>query len=80
MPLHPDDLETAALELPSRERARLAHRLIENLDAGTDISTDVKRAWDAEIERRVAAFRAGEMDAIPASEVFAEARSLVEER
>lgn len=77
----PDELETAALELPPRERARLAHRLIESLDGEVSESpSEIERAWAAEIERRVAAYQAGEIDSVPASDVLEEARSLVKDR
>jgi putative addiction module component (TIGR02574 family) len=81
MPSRRTDLETAVLELPPRERARLAHRLIESLDnEAAESSTEVERAWATEIERRVTAYRAGEIETIPASDVFEEARSLLKER
>lgn len=81
MPSRRDDLEAAALELPTRERARLENRLIESLDdEAAEPSREVERAWDAEIERRVASYRAGEIDATPASAVFEEARALLRER
>ena len=50
MPL--EKLEVEALELPVRERAHFACRLIESLD--TDITEDlaeVEREWEAEIRR-----------------------------
>ena len=39
-----------ALELPDRERAEVASRLIESLDSASE--ADVDAAWAAEIERR----------------------------
>ncbi|MFW6012286.1 MAG: addiction module protein [bacterium] len=81
MPSRTDDLEAAALDLPTRERARLAHRLIESLDEDvTESPSDVERSWEAEIERRVAAYRSGELKTVPASDVFEEARSLLKNR
>jgi putative addiction module component (TIGR02574 family) len=47
-----------ALRLPETERAELATRLIQSLDAEAD--TDVDAAWAAEIERRCAALDSGE--------------------
>ena len=42
-----------ALSLPEHERARIAARLLESLDEGTQ--DDIDAAWAAEIERRCAA-------------------------
>jgi putative addiction module component (TIGR02574 family) len=47
-----------ALDLPDGERAELAARLIESLDAPVD--DDVDAAWAAEIERRCAALDSGD--------------------
>lgn len=47
-----------ALRLPGTERAELAARLIQSLDAEAD--ADVDAAWAAEIERRCAALDSGE--------------------
>ncbi|MFO1429180.1 MAG: addiction module protein [Candidatus Competibacteraceae bacterium] len=74
MPL--EKLEVEALELPVRERAHLARRLIESLD--TDVTEDlieVEREWEAEIQRRLKEYRSGKAQPIPASQVMAEARS-----
>lgn len=46
-----------ALRLPEHERAKIAARLLESLDAETQ--SDVDAAWAAEIERRCAAVDAG---------------------
>lgn len=76
-----NDLESAALDLPISDRARLAHRLLESLDAeATERPREVERAWNAEVERRLAAYRAGEVEAVSAAEVFEEARDLVKDR
>jgi len=47
-----------ALQLPIDERARLAADLLESLDEAEEA---VEAAWAAEIEKRVAAIRAGEL-------------------
>lgn len=52
------DLLDEALELPLDERAKMAAELLESLQ---ETETDVEEAWAAEIERRVAAARAGEL-------------------
>jgi putative addiction module component (TIGR02574 family) len=54
-----DDLLAEALELPPEERARFAADLLESLDYAQE---DVETAWAAEIQRRVAQVRAGELE------------------
>jgi hypothetical protein len=54
-----DQLLTEALELPLDERAKMAAELLESLH---DFEEDVERAWAAEIQERIAAARAGELD------------------
>ncbi len=71
-----DRLEAELLDLPSKERARLAHRLIASLEAEPEQdSAEVERAWEEEIKRRLEEYRSGAVQTISASEVFAEARS-----
>ena len=67
------DLESLALQLPSKDRARLAERLISSLDSQVD--PEAEALWLEEAERRLAELDAGETQAIPADEVFAKARS-----
>lgn len=59
-----------ALALPSQDRADLVERLLDSLAYRTDERIDA--LWAAEAESRIAAFRRGELVAIPAEEVFAE--------
>jgi putative addiction module component (TIGR02574 family) len=53
------DLLTQALELPLDERAEMAAELLESLHVAEE---DVEAAWAAEIQQRVAAARAGELE------------------
>ena len=53
------DLLTEVLGLPLDERAKFAAEVLESLDETQD---DVDAAWAAEIQRRVAAARAGELE------------------
>lgn len=53
------DLLTEALGLPLDERAKFAAELLESLD---ETEADVEAAWAAEIQQRVAAARAGELE------------------
>ena len=59
MPRGTRELLAEALELPLDERAKMAAELLESLDAA---ETDVEEAWAREIERRVGAARAGELE------------------
>lgn len=52
------ELLSEALDLPLDERAKMAAELLESLE---DVEADVEEAWAREIERRVAAARAGEL-------------------
>lgn len=61
-------IEKQAQKLPAKERARLALVLIESLDQGEDV--DAEDLWLDEAERRLADYRAGRVEAIPANEVF----------
>lgn len=56
-----------ALRLQPDARAELAAELLASLDGPTD--TDAEAAWDAEIDRRVAAIEAGTIALEPWSEL-----------
>ena len=73
MPL--EKVEAEALELPPRERALLAHRLIASLEGEGEDPAEVERAWEEEIRRRLEEYRSGAVQVVPASEVFARARA-----
>ena len=59
MPRTTRELLDEVLELPLDERARVAAELLESLDGS---ESDVEKAWAAEIQNRVAAARAGELE------------------
>lgn len=59
MPRGTRELLAEALDLPLDERAKMAAELLESLDAA---EANVEEAWAREIERRVAAARAGELE------------------
>ena len=67
------DLESKALKLSRRERARLAQRLISSLDHQRDADTD--KLWRQEAERRLGELKSGKVDGIPAEQVMKRARS-----
>ena len=58
-----------AMKLPALERAALVEGLVESLDR-PDPALDA--LWLKEAESRIAAYRAGELAAVDAEEVFAE--------
>ena len=62
----------AALALPESERAAVAEELFASL-RHTDPRID--ELWAREAEDRLAAYEAGEMEAIPAEQVFWELRN-----
>jgi putative addiction module component (TIGR02574 family) len=65
-----ESIPSLALELPLHERARLAERLLTSLDE----DAAVEQAWAAEIDRRVAEYRAGRLTPLDGDAVLAEAR------
>lgn len=68
------ELEVQARALSPEERARLAESLLESLrDAPI---AEIEKAWELEIEERIAAYDRGELPTFSAESVFAEARRL----
>ena len=62
-----------ALRLPPDERATVIEQLLSSLDQPDD---RIDALWAKEAEDRIAAYEAGEMQAISAEEVFAELHDL----
>jgi putative addiction module component (TIGR02574 family) len=60
-----------ALSLPPCERAELAERLLSSLDPPTQEKLD--ELWAAEAEDRLDAIDRGEIEAVPAEQVFEQA-------
>jgi putative addiction module component (TIGR02574 family) len=69
-------LESQVRQLPPEERARLAELLLESL-VGVS-APSIEAAWNAEILKRVEAYERGELELLPAEDVFARARKLAE--
>ena len=65
------ELYDNALALPDSERAELAARLIESLDA--EVDDDVNAAWDDEIKRRIQELDSGTVTTVP----WPEARRII---
>ena len=64
-----EELYEQASQLPVEDRAELAGKLLESIEEPPD--EGVEEAWAAEIERRMAEYRAGRVKTIPWSEVRA---------
>lgn len=74
MPDSAAEIAQKAKQLPREERERLVDALLESLNEPNLVETDA--AWEAEIERRLAAHDRGEVMALSGEEVFAKARAL----
>ena len=61
-------------ELDLADRAKLAEQLLASLDEPSEV--EVEKFWIEEAKRRLAAYRAGQDEAIPAEEVFRPALAL----
>ena len=69
-----ESVEAAALELTAEERAELIERLIDTVIPAPPLHP----AWEAEVARRVAELDAGTVECIPAEEVFAKMRAIID--
>jgi len=67
------ELESEALKLLARERARLAQRLISSLER--EVDADAEKLWRQEAERRLGEIKSGKVAGIPAEKVIRKARS-----
>ena len=68
------ELADRGRSLAPDDRSRLVELLLESLHEPP--LSDIEAAWDAEIVRRVQAYRSGEVETYAAEEVFAEARRI----
>jgi putative addiction module component (TIGR02574 family) len=66
------ELQAEAKQLGSEERAQLASFLLETLEPAD--SGNVSQAWEVEIKARWAEIERGDVELIPAKEVFADIR------
>lgn len=66
-----------ALALPPKERARIAHRLLDSLDDADEDPAEVEAAWAVEIERRVAEVESGQVEPVPFDEAMDRVREAV---
>ena len=68
-----DQVEIEALALPRHARARIAELLIASLDEDSEI----ERAWDEEVRRRVQEIRSGQAQTVSGEDVFKEIEDLL---
>lgn len=71
-----EDIEAAALQLATGDRAKLAERLLISLEEDDEILA----SWVAEAERRADAFDRGETETIDFDEAIAQARARLANR
>ena len=64
-------LSDAARNLPPNDRLELVEQLLDSLDAS---DSAVDRLWATEAEDRLAAYRRGEIEAVPLADVLAKYR------
>ena len=70
-----DEFTRQALGLGVHERARLAERLIESLDELSE--EEAAEVWATEADRRLRAYRSGEVQGVPAEQVMRDAENLL---
>jgi putative addiction module component (TIGR02574 family) len=68
-----DEVQKQVQMLTPREKAALAHLLIEDLDSASE--ADVEQLWIEESHRRHGAYLRGKMQSLPGDEVMARART-----
>ena len=70
-----DTIENAALHLPEKQRAQLAHKLLLSLDPQSE--AEIAEEWRSETQRRAADLDKGLATPIPADVVRAAAQALL---
>jgi putative addiction module component (TIGR02574 family) len=70
------DLIERLMHLPDRDRADVARQLLISLE-GAEQTADLDEAWEAEIERRLAAFDRDETIAVDWQESMQRARAAI---
>jgi putative addiction module component (TIGR02574 family) len=71
-----DDIVRSALDLPEKERAEVARKIIESFDEAPN--ADVERAWADEVARRIHDLTSGRAGSVSVREAFENARSRIE--
>ncbi len=70
-----EDIEKEVLALDSKGKSELLKSLILDLEKGSDIN--VEKLWLQEAQTRYADLKSGKVQAIPANEALASARSML---
>jgi len=73
------DLIERSMHLSMKDRAELARRLILSLERG-GLQSDVERAWEAEIERRISAYERGQAAAVEWPEAIERAKAAMRKK
>lgn len=74
------DVEVQALQLPPQQRSELIHSLIASLDGPMEDSPEaIAKAWDEEIDQRIADMDAGRTKWIRGDEALARIRARIRE-
>lgn len=68
-------IEEQARSLSAEDRAKLAECMLESLHASVE---EIEAAWSEEVAARIEAFAKGEIPAVSAEQVFAEARQILQ--
>ncbi|MFA7280182.1 MAG: addiction module protein [Sterolibacterium sp.] len=68
MPTTLNEILPLTRDMELSDRAKLAEQLLTSLDEPND--AEVEKLWFEEAMRRLAAYRAGQVETIPAEEVF----------
>jgi putative addiction module component (TIGR02574 family) len=74
MPQLDSELLKQALDLPVDQRVELVERLVHSLEETPFASPEVEAAWRAEVHRRIDEIDRGEVQLIPAEDVFRKLR------
>ena len=68
-------IEEQARSLSAEDRAKLAECMLESLHASVE---EIEAAWSEEVAARIEAFAKGDIPAVSAEQVFAEARHILQ--
>ena len=74
-----EEVLNEALSLSAEDRAYLAERLDESLPHGYFATPEIGAAWSAEIDRRIAAYERGEVQASDAATTLSRLRNYLSE-
>ena len=73
-----EELKAQALKLSPSDRDELVRALIASVDGEPDDTPEaIARAWEQEIERRIADLDSGKTKGVPAEQVLADIRAMI---